>query len=83
MPRVKKQQPVDDVRMKPVATSNELIGLERFIEREYPNLGKAKASNNGIVTLNGCVADRFFVGVQKPKNTPIIYTLYERKGAGE
>jgi len=83
VPRVKKQQPVDDARMKYVVISNELIRLEHFIEYKYPDLGKAKASNNGIVTLNGCATDRFFIGVQKPKNAPTIYTLYEKEGAGE
>ena len=80
--RVKKTQPDNGERWKPIATSNELIRLEHFIEYKYPDLGKAKASNNGIVTLNGCTTDRFFIGIQKPKNAPKIYTLYERKGAG-
>ena len=83
MPRVKKQQPVDDVRMKPIATSNELIGLKRFIERKYPDIGEPNVFATGCVTLNGHITDRFFVGLQWSKNSPIIYTLYERKGAGE
>lgn len=78
----KKSEPPKDERYVAIATSNQLLGLDHFIERKYPGIGKPVCYPNGTVTLDGLSTERFFIGLQRPKNTPEIWTLYEKKGAG-